>query len=294
MSRKVSQTNISSYFGQPIVSDVQIYRNSNSFPSLTQDDRLVHCVTGICMSGCAEFVMQGVLRRLQRNEIFCLLPGHTASLLSVSDDFSAHYAVISQPFIKDITSRFPNVMFEYLIANPTMAMTEVAMGEAVCYFNLIQSKMDERGNLFQKDIIFNIMYSYTLDLYNMINRDLPNMPLGKTATEKIFDKFTLLVHLHEKENRSLAYYADELNITPKHLTKVVRQVKGISAKQWLNEHLIYEIKQTLVRTQMSIQEVADMYSFASTDSMHHFFKKEVGMSPSAFRQQEVLAPMVRR
>lgn len=159
--------------------------------------------------------------------------------------------------------------------------------EAMRYFDLIESKMREKGNLFQKDIIFNIMYSYTLDLYNMINRNLPNLPLGKTATERIFDKFTLLVHLHEKENRPVAYYADELNITPKHLSKVVKQIKGISAKQWLNEHLVYEIKQTLVCTQMSIQEVSDLYSFSSPDAMHHFFRKEVGISPSAFRQQQV-------
>lgn len=287
MARKVSQSNISSYFGQPISRDIQIHRFCNTMPISEREEKFTRCMTGICTAGRADFVMQGISRSLSENQIFCVLPGHTVALTSLSPDFQAHYAVIGNSFIKDITSRFPNVMFDYLIANPTMPMTLVAMDEAMRYFDLIESKIREKGNLFQKDIIFNIMYSYTLDLYNMINRDLPNLTLGKTATELIFDKFTLLVHLHEKENKSVAYYADQLNITTKHLSKVVKQVKGISAKTWLNEHLVFELKQTLIRTQMSIQEISYMYSFSSPDAMHHFFRKETGMSPSAFRQQEI-------
>lgn len=289
MSRKVSQTNISFYFKQAVNQDVELHRNTHEITVITdKDGKCTRCITGICTGGSAEFVMQGEHRRLSKDQIFCIMPGHTVSIISLSPDFTTHYATISQPFVKDITSRFPNVMFECLIANPTMNMTQVAMDEAMRYFDLIESKMTEKGNLFQKDIIFNIMYSYTLDLYNMINRNLPNLPLGKTATESIFDRFTLIVHLHEKENRSVAFYADELNISAKHLSKVVKKIKGISAKQWLNEHLVFELKHLLVGTQMSIQEISDAYAFSSPDAMHHFFKKEVGLSPSDFRQQQLV------
>lgn len=286
MSRKISQSNISNYFGQPVSKDVVIYRRAGVLPIGASDAKLSSGVTGICVSGSAVFSLQGVVRQLKSGEIFCILPGHIASLQSVSPDFEAHYVVISASFIKDITSRYPNLLFEYLIANPTLPMTEVAMDEAMRYLDLIEAKISERGNVFQKDIIFNILYSYYLDLYNMVNRDLPNVPLGKTANERIFDKFSLLVHLHYKESQSVAFYADRLHISAKHLSRVVRMVKGVSAKKWINDHLLFEVKQTLVGSQMSIQEVSDMYSFSSPDAMHHFFRKETGMSPSAFRCQK--------
>lgn len=287
MSRKISQSSVSSYFAQSISSDIKVFRQSPIVQVSFQEGQLVEFVTGICMSGACEFEIQGKRHKLRANHIFCVLPGHKVRLVASSDDCLTDYAVISRQFAQDITSRFPNVMFDYLTANPTMPMTPTAMVEAMCYFDLIEAKISERGNLFQKDIIFNILYSYTLDLYNMINRDLPNLPLGKTATERIFDKFSVLVHLHIKETRRVAYYADQLNITPKHLSKVVKQIKGVSAKNWLNEHLLFEVKQTLVGTSMSIQEVSDIYSFSSADAFHHFFNNATGMSPSAFRQQNI-------
>jgi len=285
MSRKISQTNISAYFSQPIRNDFHLYRFANTLLLPRVLKKYDKCLTGICIKGEAYFTLLGMKRVIKPNEIFCFLPGHFVALDGVSEDFEAHYGIISESFMKDITSRFPNVMFDYLIAHPSMSMTAVAMDEALRYFDLIELKIKEKYNLFQKDIIFNILYSYVLDMYNMINRDLPNLPLGKTANERIFDKFTLLAYHHIKENNSVAYYADALNITPKHLSKVVKMMKGISVKQWLDEFMIQKLKQTLINTQLSVQEISDEYNFSSADAFHHFFRKHVGMSPSNYRIQ---------
>lgn len=285
MSRKISQTNISAYFSQPIRHDFHLYRFSNTLLLPHVMRKYDKCLTGICTKGEAHFTLLGVKRVIKPNEIFCFLSGHFVALNSVSDDFEAHYCIISESFMKDITSRFPNVMFDYLIAHPSMPMTHEAMDEALRYFDLIELKMKEKYNLFQKDIIFNILYSYALDMYNMINRDLPNLPLGKTATERIFDKFTLLAYHHIKENNPVTYYADALNVTPKHLSKVVKTVKGITVKQWLDEFMMQELKRTLLTTQQSVQEISDDYNFSSPDAFHHFFRKHTGMSPSNYRLQ---------
>lgn len=285
MSRKISQTNISAYFSQPIRNDFHLYRFSNTLLLPRVLRKYDKCLTGICTKGEAHFTLLGMKRVIGPNEIFCFLPGHFVALNSVSEDFEAHYGVISEAFMKDITSRFPNVMFDYLIAHSSMSMTPAAMDEALRYFDLIELKIKEKYNLFQKDIIFNILYSYILDMYNMINRDLPNLPLGKTANERIFDKFTLLAYHHIKENNSVGYYADALNITPKHLSKVVKMIKGISVKQWLDEFMMQELKQILLSTQMSVQEISDEYNFSSADAFHHFFRKHAGMSPSNYRLQ---------
>ena len=90
---------------------------------------------------------------------------------------------------------------------------------------------------------------------------------------------------HIKENNPVTYYADALNITPKHLSKVVKMMKGISVKQWLDEFMIQKLKQTLINTQLTVQEISDEYNFSSADAFHHFFRKHVGMSPSNYRIQ---------
>ena len=62
-------------------------------------------------------------------------------------------------------------------------------------------------------------------------------------------------------------------------------MKGISVKQWLDELMMQELKQTLINTQLSVQEISDEYNFSSADAFHHFFRKHTGMSPSNYRLQ---------
>lgn len=285
MARQVSQSNVSAYFRQSVDKDFSLFRNVGDLQIPRGLRKLDKCYTGICVSGRLDFELFGRHYSIKKNDIFCLLPGHLVEFKWVSHDFLAHYSMISKDFMRDITSRFPNVMFDYLAVNPSMPMTKITISEAFDYINLIESKMIEKNNLFQKDILFNIIYSYLLDMYNMIIRDLPNFTLGKTANEKIFDRFSVLLTNKLKENKPVSFYADALNITPKHLSKVVKMVKGISVKQYMNEQLVYELKQALIRDRHSIAEISDIFHFSSPDVMHHFFRKQVGMSPSAFRSQ---------
>lgn len=286
MSRKVSQSNISAYFNQSLENDLKINRDANIMPFSIESNKYMKCLLGICISGEARFVMLGRDCIINKNQIFCLLPNNIVQLEFISEDFNIQYCELSVSFMKDITSRFPNIMFEYLLAHPSMNMTSAAMDEAIRYFDLIELKINEKYNLFQKDIIFNILFSFVLDMYNMINRDLPNLPLGKTANERIFDKLSILLYHHLKENRPISYYADALNITPKHLSKVVKSIKNISVKQWIDDVMVYEIRQTLIGSQKSIQEISDEFSFSSSDAFHHFFRKHVGVSPSQYRHQK--------
>src|SRR5699024_12089769 len=72
--------------------------------------------------------------------------------------------------------------------------------------------------------------------------------------------FFLLIMKFYKENRSVAFYADKLHITPKYLTMVVKEVSGMSAKDWITEYILQEIKFLLKNSSLNIQEIADRKS----------------------------------
>ena len=59
---------------------------------------------------------------------------------------------------------------------------------------------------------------------------------------------------HFKENKDVAFYADKLCITSKYLTMVIKEVSGKSAKDWIVEYIVLEIKALLKNTNMNIQE----------------------------------------
>ncbi len=289
MTRKISQSNISAYFGQPADTDFEVRRYSHTLPLPHELQKYSPCIIAVCHSGSARLAFTSAVHTFAEGEILCIVPGSYVCLESVTDDFSACYGVIREGFMYDITSRFPNAMADYLNHHPNIPMTPEAIDEAIRYFDLIELKMAEKFNLFQKDIIFNILYSYMLDMYNLINKKLPYMelPLGKTTIENIFDRFSSMVARHIKENNPTSYYASALNISPKHLNRIVKQQKGMSVKQWIDSYMLQEIKRELLHTSLSLKEISMDFSFSSCDAMHHFFKKHTGLSPSDYRRHKV-------
>jgi hypothetical protein len=55
---------------------------------------------------------------------------------------------------------------------------------------------------------------------------------------EIFNRFCDLVVKHYRESREIKYYADLLNLTPKHLSKVIRMVtNGLSPAKWIEQYV---------------------------------------------------------
>ncbi len=283
MARIISQSNISAYYGIPASADFEMKMFDTTLPLPAQKCTYSSCLIGVCTSGHATFSVLGVEHTLIKNEIICLLSGHFVSLDDVSSDFLCCWGVISKSFMTDLTSRFPNVLFEYLNMSPNSLLSNHGVEEAIKYFNLIELKMNENGNKFQKDIIFNILYSFMLDMYNIVNRNLPDMPMGRTSNERIFDKFHILVSANIRNNLPITFYADALNVSPKHLSKVVKIVKGVSVKRWIDQRMVVELKKELLSSTESLKEISLDFNFSSCDSMHHFFRKHTGVSPSTYR-----------
>ena len=81
----------------------------------------------------------------------------------------------------------------------------------------------------------------------------------------------------------MSFYAKQLNITPKYLSSVVKEVSGKTAARWIDESVILEAKALLKYSGMSIQEIAYHLNFSTQSFFGKYFKRYVGMSPLAYR-----------
>ena len=71
------------------------------------------------------------------------------------------------------------------------------------------------------------------------------------------------------------------------LTMVIKEVSGKSAKDWIVEYIVLEIKALLKNTNMNIQEIAVKTNFANQSSLGRFFRKHTGMSLSQYRMSNL-------
>ncbi|NLV52943.1 MAG: helix-turn-helix domain-containing protein [Bacteroidales bacterium] len=82
----------------------------------------------------------------------------------------------------------------------------------------------------------------------------------------------------------VAFYAEQLNVSPRYLGQVTRRFSGRSPKAIINERIIQEITTLLSTTQKPLKEIAAEMGFSSQTHLSRYFKSLKGISPSEYRQ----------
>ena len=105
--------------------------------------------------------------------------------------------------------------------------------------------------------------------------------------EDVFYRFLLLVEANFQMERSVNFYADSLNITPKHLSAVAKETSGHTAGEWIDSYVVMEAKMLLNNSELSIQEISTRLNFANQSFFGKYFKHHTGMSPRAYRSSMI-------
>ena len=104
-----------------------------------------------------------------------------------------------------------------------------------------------------------------------------------TGARRLFDAFRELV-LTDGGLYSVRDYADKLFVTPRHLSDSVRKVSGQGPLGIIQTHRLTAAKELLLRTPMTIAQIADKLSFSSPAHFTAFFRDRVGCPPLVFRR----------
>jgi AraC family transcriptional regulator, transcriptional activator of pobA len=104
-----------------------------------------------------------------------------------------------------------------------------------------------------------------------------------TRKEDLVIRFANLVSNHFREERSVKYYADTLNVTAKYLTETVKEINGKSAGEIIDDFVILESKLLLERPETTIAQVANLLNFSDQSFFGKYFKRATGISPKEFK-----------
>lgn len=102
-------------------------------------------------------------------------------------------------------------------------------------------------------------------------------------TQIVFDQFIKLVSEHHTQYRNVGFYAERLSLTPKYLSRIIRDVSGRSAPEWIDEYVILEAKNLLKYSGLAIKEVVFKLNFPSQSVFYKFFKARTGMTPTEYK-----------
>lgn len=121
--------------------------------------------------------------------------------------------------------------------------------------------------------------------YSHLKHEVNEVKSTNSRQEEIFTKFTELLERHHKKEREIAFYADKMCMTSKHLSQVIKDYTGKTALGLIEEYVISEAKSMLLSTTMSIQQISDELNFPSQSVFGKYFKRVTGISPSEYRNR---------
>jgi len=156
-------------------------------------------------------------------------------------------------------------------------------------YSKIETECNSNPDEYSRDIILghiDSMLKYSQRYYKrqFLNR---NTVSGKTvskfngALSSYFEKGQLL----DKGLPTVNFMADELNLSPRYLSDLLKQETGKTAMELIHIFLISEAKNILKGSDNNIAETAYSLGFDNLPYFSRLFKKEVGISPLQFRKQ---------
>lgn len=220
-----------------------------------------------------------------KNSVFIIHPGvihmvkQAEHLPSISIGFTHDFLAASMMHKKHVDA----LGFLSLQSDPLFVLTDV---EAQTLYSLILYLKDmfyNDGHPFKEEMIYHGFNLFMLEMGAISRKYRVNEELGVNRKQDILMNFMKQLAAHFKEERSVQFYANALFITPKHLTKTVKELTTKTCGEFIDEMVISEAKILLGDLSFSVGQVADHLHFSDQFFFSKFFKRRTGMSPKEFK-----------
>ncbi len=134
-------------------------------------------------------------------------------------------------------------------------------------------------------IVTSVFYQFAGFLWASRKKQEQETPVRTTRQRQIMEQFMKLAITHHTQEHLVGYYADRLCITPKYLSKIIKESSGRSVPEWINELLILDAKSMLRHSDLTIKEISSALNFPNQSFFFRFFKNHTGVTPTQFRNE---------
>ena len=202
-----------------------------------------------------------------------------------SDDFEAYCIVPEIDVTREVQVPSATSLFLYIKDHPCISLDDTTFRRMLKYCRMF-SEFERNGHPYRDQITLHMSMMLYYEIFHIYQHGKPLAMSAQTRQESMFREFLFLVSQHYVREREIGYYADQICVTPKYLSSVVRTVSGNSAAWWINHTVIMHAKNLLkTNHQLTIQQISDKLNFPNPSFFGQYFKRRVGMTPKEFRRK---------
>ena len=248
-----------------------------------------------CHSGEALFTIDGQKHRFTPNQIIICPRGSNILLLDISSDFSALLLGLSKHIWLAARSKFSPEEMQSIERRPyrggNTSLEQEFVHNIFRQIDLMGTFINEEpdnAEFCRKNVILsvNALLLYMLEIKN--KNEQPGRENITENKDKLFHNFRVMLTQKFHEERSVQYYADNLNISTRHLNAICQRTSGQNAKEIIDQYTIIELQVALMYTHKSFQELVKDFHFPDQSYLNRYFKRHTGYSLSEFRANGVM------
>ncbi len=182
---------------------------------------------------------------------------------------------------------------EYVKEHPLFALSERERQGLGHYYQLLMNKIGERKGSFHHDVVRLLFNALLLEFQMLVDRRLGETSGSNILQDEkdssvrqctlVYRRFMKLLAESNGRVRSVAVFANMLNITPKYLSKCVKDESGRPPIDLIHETTAKVIRQQLRYTNKTIKEICTELDFPNLSFFGKFVREHLGMSPTEFR-----------
>lgn len=223
----------------------------------------------------------------------CVMPPSCRVVFSpeASRDTEIYILFLAQNYLQNININFSafNLPSTASMPSPVQEISAEECAVVERYIDLL--RINTRGETsvqlatnLGSSLVSALVYEMAKMQYRRINRRDAEPGYQRSPRVAYVHDFIKLVRAHYTSERSVAFYASKLFISPKYLSLVVKEATGRSAARWIDEFVLMEAKNLLRYSGKNIQQVAYALNFSNQSAFGKYFKHLTGMSPTEYQK----------
>ena len=246
-------------------------------------------IIAFCLEGETSININNKSHVLKAEHCAIILPNTIVRHLHIIEGCSFRIVAISSKFMKEATLNRKETwdIGFYLYSNPIFPINRNSSYKLYLYKELALNCISEKGHPYSKEVKKHIFSAIFCEILGTLHQSMPIQEDGPNLCNNrsmyIFRHFMEKVSEDDGTHRSVAYYADKLCYSSKHLSTVIKKVCGRSPLTIINEHAMECIKYKLRHSEISMKEMADFFNFTNPSFFGKFVKGHIGMSPLQYR-----------
>ena len=259
---------------------------STDFLAMNAPELSHTCMHLLCTAGEGSFVFNEHCYHIVKNDLVVIPMPNRVSNLAAPADMQVEWFAADYKFLQNL---LPSNNYSIggsisLNQDPVIRLTDEQASHLLADFHRLRDRMDDRHLLFYRELMGSLCLTMMYDIFEPhAQRDTTDTHSDRTAYI-VKQLMALLSTGISRTERDVSYYAERLNVSPKHLSATIKRVTGHSVTSYIDRHTVPILKDYLNDERLSLTQIAELMNFASLSYFSRYCTKHLGQSPSEYRQ----------